>query len=166
MAQEGDAICVTGQLGGSAAGLAMLTRGLCGNSLRFLEPRSRTVQEGRILAKYAHAMIDVSDGLGSEVTHICDESQVGAEIFHDTIPLSDAALEAADALSTSAQDYALYGGEDFELVFTIPPSRIENLRTEFKDFTVIGTVLAKQQGVVLYENGKKCPLNQGFDHFS
>ncbi len=166
MAQEGDAICVTGQLGGSAAGLMILTHGLCGNTTRFLEPRSRTVEEGKIMAKYAHAMIDVSDGLGSEVAHICDESHVGAEIYHEAIPISDVARKVAESLSTSPQDYALYGGEDFELVFTISSSRIDALRTEFKDFTVVGMVLAEQEGIMLNKNGIKSQLKRGFDHFS
>lgn len=144
----------------------ILTHGLCGNTTRFLEPRSRTVEEGKIMAKYAHAMIDVSDGLGSEVAHICDESHVGAEIYHEAIPISDVARKVAESLSTSPQDYALYGGEDFELVFTISSSRIDALRTEFKDFTVVGMVLAEQEGIMLNKNGIKSQLKRGFDHFS
>ena len=85
-ARIGDTICVTGTLGGSTAGFKLLLHNKKGYIMDYLEPKSRTWEEGSIIARYAHAMIDVSDGLGSEVTHICQTSNTGARIIHKNIP--------------------------------------------------------------------------------
>lgn len=162
----GDAICVTGNLGGSTAGLNLLLNKKNGYTKGHLQPQSRTSKEGQIIARYAHAMIDVSDGLGSEINHICNESNVGACIFYDTIPLSENTVQSAKALQMDAHEFALYGGEDFELVFTIKNNAIPFLKKEFNDFSVVGEILPKKMGVYIKKQEQKIPIKRGFDHFA
>lgn len=131
----------------------------------YREPRCRLEWEGAAIARRAGAMIDVSDGLASEVAHICEESGVGARIEREKIPLSRETIDAARAVSADPHDYALYGGEDFELVFTIAPERCAGLREEFSDFMVVGEVLKKDEGIYLLRNGQKTSLERGYDHF-
>ncbi|MBN1785553.1 MAG: thiamine-phosphate kinase [Candidatus Methanofastidiosa archaeon] len=165
MALVGDLICVTGRLGGSKAGLMMLSNGYNEHIDEHLNPVSRTRAEGEAIARYANAMIDVSDGLGSEVAHICEESGVGARIYKENIPLSKNALAASEILSSSPYDYALYGGEDFEIVFTIPENKIEALKRDFYDFTVVGKIVDESEGKSIIDDGKEMPIGSGFDHF-
>ncbi|UCD57593.1 MAG: thiamine-phosphate kinase, partial [Candidatus Hydrogenedentota bacterium] len=87
-AVPGDLICVTGTLGKSEAGLRLLQNGKNEGWLNgHLEPQCRLEWEGRAIARYAHAMIDVSDGLGSEVAYICEESDTGGCVVWEQIPL-------------------------------------------------------------------------------
>lgn len=165
-AKVGDLICVTGHLGSSTAGLRLLQAGKEGFVKDHLEPKSRSADEVGMIAKYANAMIDVSDGLASEVRHICQVSRVGAVIEQEKIPIGDTTVDAANLLSLDAYGFALYGGEDFELVFTIPQERIEELKKEFSDFTVVGKVLEQKEGVSLIKKGKETELGNGYDHFS
>lgn len=166
MAKIGDAICVTGKLGGSTAGLKLLLHKKTGYLKDHLEPKSRSIQEGKNIAKFAHAMIDVSDGLGSEVRHICNESKVGAVIFHDKIPLSKTTLDSAQALKLDPYDFALYGGEDFQIVFTINNKDIEKLKKIFTDFSIVGKILPAEQGICILKDGKKLEVKKGYDHFA
>jgi thiamine-monophosphate kinase len=102
-------------------------------------------------------MEDVSDGLASEVTHICEQSKVGAIIFKDNIPIKE---ETRKAAKKDAVDYALYGGEDFELVFTVSEKNLGKV----KGF-LIGEI-TKRKGVYLYSKGKeKLIVKIGYDHF-
>ena len=165
-AQVGDLLCVTGRLGGSTAGLKLLLHGQAGDLEDHVNPRSRTVAEGRIIARHATATIDVSDGLGSETRHICEQSGCGARIDRDRIPLSAATRETADRLGLDAYDFALYGGEDFEIVFTLPPARLRDLRAEFDDFTVVGEMLPATAGISLMVDGRVEALKRGYDHFA
>jgi thiamine-monophosphate kinase len=163
----GDFICVTGTLGKSEAGLRLLKRGVKDGYVQgHLEPHCRTREEAIAIARYAHAMIDVSDGLGSEVRHICEESGTGARIDGERIPISNDTLQAAQILKEEPQEYALYGGEDFELVFTIPPENIAKLKEEFSDFTVVGKILSKSEGYYLLKGGSVAAVRGGYDHFA
>ncbi len=162
----GDLVCVTGTLGGSTAGLKLLLRGMDGYLADHLEPKSRKVHEGQTIARFSHATIDVSDGLGSEVAHIAEESGTGARIDFAKIPLSKNTCESADKLGLDPYDFALYGGEDFEIVFTIPERKAEALRREFSDFTVVGEILDRSEGVYILKDGKRKPLAKGYDHFA
>jgi thiamine-monophosphate kinase len=165
LAREGDLICVTGTLGKSMAGLRSLQEGLSGDVRGYLEPMARSAEEARAIALHAHAMIDVSDGLGSEVAHICERSGVGAVIYKGRIPLDPAAVDAAEKLHESAYDYALYGGEDFELVFTLPPERVDALQGQFDDFVIVGKVVSCDEGMTIVSDGKRERLRSGYDHF-
>ena len=119
-----------------------------------------------LIAEHANSMIDVSDGLGSEIKHICNESNSGAAIYYEKIPFSARTKKSAKELDMNPHDFALYGGEDFELVFTIPEDNLESLRKEFKDFTVIGKILNKKEGIYILKNNKKLEVKKGYDHFA
>jgi thiamine-monophosphate kinase len=169
-AKAGDLICVTGDLGKSKAGLELFRRFGVG-AKRFdvakphLEPKAR-LSESKIIAKSASAMIDVSDGLAPEVGHICEMSAKGAIIYADKIPISSGTRKAAALLKKNALAFALYGGEDFELVFTLAGERLAQLKKRFRNFSVVGKILGKSEGICLFENGKKKNLGKGYDHFA
>jgi thiamine-monophosphate kinase len=166
-AVPGDLICVTGDLGKSQAGLKLLLNGRTDGYLKgHLEPQCRLEWEGKAIARYAHAMIDVSDGLASEVTHICEESGTGACIDWEKIPLSKDTIEAARILFGDPHEYALYGGEDFELVFTIPKANVPDLKKEFSDFTIVGEILPKKDGIFILKEGSRKEVKKGYDHFA
>ena len=165
-AQVGDLICVTGKLGGSAAGLSLLRAGLEGYLDDYLKPQARTYEEGKLIASYAHATIDVSDGLASEVGHLARESKTGAVIFAEKVPLSWHTIEAGQRLNLDPLDFALYGGEDFQIVFTISPPNLNLLQNKFRDFEVVGEILPLSEGVFLSKNGLREPLKKGYDHFA
>lgn len=165
-AKSGELLCVTGRLGGSAAGLELLKRGKNGSTKKHLEPESRLASEGQAIARFASAMIDVSDGLASEARHFCEQSKVGAVIEAEKVPLASEALSAASALGCSALDFALYGGEDYELLFAIAEEKVAVLRKEFDDFSVIGRIVAASEGLCLLEGREKKALGKGFDHFA
>jgi thiamine-monophosphate kinase len=130
-ARVGDLIYVTGTLGDSLAGLSLLTNtapmpGLSSRAHRYLVRRHRRptprVEFGQMLAKsgLATAAIDLSDGLSGDLSHICERSHVGAELNAAAIPLSSACRMYADCRSINPVDVALQGGEDFELLVTVP----------------------------------------------
>lgn len=168
-AKAGDLICVTGDLGKSRAGLELF-RHFGEGAKRFdivkshLEPKAR-LKESAVIAKFASAMIDVSDGLAPEVGHICEMSKVGAVIYKEKIPLSKQMIAAADLVKKDAIDFALHGGEDFELVFTLPEKRMNELKKKFGNFSVVGKILPKSEGIYLLDKGKKKDLGKGYDHF-
>lgn len=158
-AEVGDVVCVTGDLGKSWAGLDLLRAGKEGYTEYHLEPKCR-LKEGRKLAPYVNGMIDVSDGLASEVNHICRESGVGALIHKRKIPISEKTKEAARTLDKDPMIWALSGGEDFELVFTIPKDRLSHIKDI--DHIVVGEI--NEEGVYLVDGGKT-ELRGGYDHF-
>lgn len=166
-AHVGDVLCVTGTLGASTSGLKILLRSIEGGYLlKHKEPKARLYREAVAIAEYATAMIDVSDGLGSETKHICTMSNTGAVILYDKIPISDETRTNAKRTGEDPCDYALYGGEDFELVFTIAPENIPLLRENFSDFTEVGKIVSADDGVTLEKNGSREQLKKGYDHFA
>lgn len=168
-AKVNDLICVTGDLGKSQAGLELLKK-FGKKAKRFviskshLEPRAR-LKESRIISKFANSMIDVSDGLASEVKHICELSKKGAVIYREKIPISKQTKLAADLMKKDTLDFALHGGEDFELVFTVSKKNLESLKNELK-FSVVGKILPKKEGIYLLDKGRKKKLGRGYDHFA
>ncbi len=162
-AKLGDLIYVSGNLGGSAAALELLMNGISGNFSPHLEPKSRLFLSRKI-AKIVNAMIDVSDGLASEVRHICGESNKGAIVYKERIPLSTGTRKAAKKLKKDPFWFALSGGEDFELIFTLPKRHkefVESLGCIF-----LGEVKEKEFGVKLSVNGELEELKGGFNHFA
>lgn len=169
-AKPGDAIFVTGSLGAAAGGLRLLERSVAVNGNwekrlidRQLRPTPR-LEIGKLLreSKIASAMIDLSDGLSSDIQHICEESGVGAEIDASRLPIDEDLknLVSDDELLAMA----LNGGEDFELLFTVPqekPSTVVNSK-----FTCIGTI-TENVGVVELKDGNKTVKLQpsGYRHF-
>jgi len=162
-AKIGDLVCVTGDLGKSAAGLETLKAGFKGNVKPHLEPKCR-LKEARMISLHANAMIDVSDGLASEVGHICERSNVGAEVFKEKIPISKNTLSLAKKVGKDPYDLALHGGEDFELVFTIPEEKLENIKIACP-ITIVGRIVDKKRGIYLVDKGRRMPPGSGYDHF-
>lgn len=170
MAKAGDLICVTGKVGGSTAGYKALRSGFKVNELpeylrkRHLEPKARMDVVGR-LKKFANAMIDVSDGVGSEVRHIAKKSGLGAQIFKEKLPVDQEVLTMEEQLGLEKFSCALSGGEDFELLFTVEQQQAAGLRAIFDDFTVIGEMLADTGVLVCVgENGNVEEMPRGYDH--
>jgi len=154
-ARAGDAILVTGDLGGS----------LLGKHLRFI-PRQA---EGIALAeRYTpHAMIDISDGLARDLHHILEESQVGATLWADRIPISDDARRAAAASGRTPLDHALGDGEDYELLFTLDePTAARLLADQPLEVPVTRIGLITPSGATLVlPDGAEQPLEpKGWEH--
>ncbi len=160
----GDAVLVTGELGGAQAGLIALEKGLPSEGdiakalARHRLPAPR-VAEAQALLDVAtpHSMIDISDGLGSEVWHIADESGVGIELWEAKIPVSPGATEVAKRLGLDDLDLAVSSGEEFELVVTVPPSEVDRAIEHVT--TVTGTPLSWVGKVVAA--GEGCRLERG-----
>jgi thiamine-monophosphate kinase len=161
-AKAGDAIFVTGELGGS----------LAGKHLEF-EPR---LAEARWLAQHfpVHAMLDVSDGLAGDLRHILKASSVGAELLSSAIPISREARSAAKAESSTKPPLlaALTDGEDFELLFTLPASKavplLDGWKKEFPGLALscIGKITAGQGITLRDKNGARPLTAHGYEHFA
>jgi len=137
-AQPGDAIFVTGPLGGS----------LAGHHWSF-SPRIREALQLHQIADL-HAMIDLSDGLSSDLRHVLRASGVGCQLLTEAIPISEAARQRNTV--RPALDHALGDGEDFELLFTVSPEDAEKLRRQTTiPLFEIGTILQDPQTIVLKE---------------
>ena len=183
MAKIGDAVAVTGALGGSAAGLAILEAGQRGANIQYavrartiaahLNPEAR-VREGAWLGRHAavHAMMDLSDGLTTDLGHICRASGAGARIMVDRIPIDPATREVARALDRDALVWASTGGEDFELLLTCDADAADELREGLLRetgtlLTVIGSVEPSEAGLSYVDaRGAAVTLPQGYGHFS
>jgi thiamine-monophosphate kinase len=176
-AEPGDKIVVTGYPGTAAAGFEMLTADLRFNTeatatLRqaFLKPSHR-VKEGRILVKCGvKTGIDISDGLVSDLSHICKASALGARIRVESVPV--APLVKANFAKTALQK-ALSGGEDYELLFTASPDIVDNVLLSLEEIgcpaTVIGDMVPDPEAkvVLLKANDKEYKLpRSGWDHFT
>ncbi|MBN1755916.1 thiamine-phosphate kinase [bacterium] len=161
-AKPGDLIYVSGQLGGSTAGLNLHRQDIKGFDrvkLMHTEPFPRFDISAQVSAS-ATAMEDVSDGLASEIRNICEASKTGALIYADKVPIEAEVSDAAAKLGQSALDYALYGGEDFELVYTVPP----NLKGKVPGY-LVGEI-TKKKGIILIEGEARSQLTRfGYDHF-
>ncbi|MHC4190415.1 MAG: thiamine-phosphate kinase [Planctomycetota bacterium] len=152
-AKIGDSICVTGSLGGAGYG----------KHLAF-EPR---VKEAIKIAQKAavNSMIDISDGLSSDLNRICRQSQVGAIINAEQIPISDQARTSKEPLSSALND-----GEDFELLFTLSQGQCEKLLRDWDGpipITQIGEIVDTGKMQIKMPDGRISDLeSKGYDHFS
>ena len=175
-ARIGDWIYVTGTLGDSAAGLAILqdrpavTDAAARDYLvaRHLRPQPRVLQ-GQALRDLASSAIDISDGLISDLKHILKASDCGARIVLDELPMSQALSSHADA--EQALRWALAGGEDYELCFTVPEINRGALEVALShlgaDYTCIGQIGPLSEGIRYYRNDEAVELDWiGFDHFN
>jgi thiamine-monophosphate kinase len=156
-AKCGQLVCVTGELGGSLAG-------------RHLTFRPR-VAEARQLAEAVTlgAMIDLSDGLSSDVGHICDESDVGVEIDLASVPVAAAARELADGDERGALVRALSDGEDFELLFTVDAADADAVRSLDLGVpvAVVGRIVPAADGRTLIDaDGRRSVITSGgYEHW-
>lgn len=179
-ARVGDAVAVTGTLGDSAAGLALLDsepEAKDDDAVQVIAAhRSPTprVGEGQTIARagIATAMDDLSDGLASDLSHIIESSHVGAVIRAEELPISGPTRRVAPRVGKRALDLALFGGEDYELLFTAPPARLDELRSAITketgtSVTVVGEIVSPEEGMHLeLEDGTRIPLLVGgWDHF-
>ena len=175
-ASVGDWIFVTGSLGDSAAGLALLLDQLTVDNAehrdtllqRHLRPTPRILQ-GQALRGLATSAIDISDGLISDLKHVLTASGCGARIDLDALPLSEALLGSVDG--DQALKWALTGGEDYELCFTVPEINRGALDVALShlgvDFTCVGQMAPLSEGITFLRSGEPVELDwQGFDHFS
>jgi len=161
-AQSGDVIGVIGSLGYGRAGLSVLQEKLKGYDTvvkRYLEPQAY-LAEARKCAPVVHAMIDVSDGLASEVGHICRASGCGARLFQESIPLDKEILSVGEALDEDPYEYILYGGEDFSLVFTAPEHVVHQCGG-----VIIGEIIKEKKLLLSSKNGERVLQERGYDHF-
>jgi len=174
-ARLGDWIYVTGTLGDSAAGLALLQHRMQVNDpvahealiKRHLRPVPRILQ-GQALRALASAAIDLSDGLISDLRHILQASECGARLNLDALPLSGVLRQ--HFAPEQALGWALSGGEDYELCFTVPEINRGALDMALGHynvpFTCIGQIAPQSEGLVLLQDGKPVrSIWEGFDHF-
>ncbi|EMH4164142.1 thiamine-phosphate kinase [Pluralibacter gergoviae] len=175
-AKPGDWIYVTGTPGDSAAGLAILQQRLRVDDAadaawlvqRHLDPSPRLLA-GQGLRGLAHSAIDLSDGLISDLGHILTASGCGARIDLDQLPLSEAMRRNVDPVQAEA--WALAGGEDYELCFTVPELNRGALEVAVGHLnmgcTCIGQVVADVEGLHFTRGGKSAALDlKGYDHFA
>lgn len=175
-ANNGELIVVTGTLGDSGCGLDLLSQGVWKDYafyqplvMRHLTPRPQ-VKAGSCLAAYgATSMNDISDGLASEANEIARASNVGMIIYEERIPLSPEVVAAALKLGKAGAHYALYGGEDYQLLFTISPENFEKIsQTDLGvTLTAIGEVREESHGVLLAAKDGTTSLLEpkGYNHF-
>jgi thiamine-monophosphate kinase len=178
-ARPGDDIWVSGRLGGSAAGLRTFLQTVplpaaIGNALRqrYAQPLPR-VAEGAFLraSDRLTAMIDLSDGLAGDLGHICEESRVGAQIVAEALPLEAGVREVAATLGDDVLEYALRGGEDFELCCTAVSGALAPLMDDFRaqfgiELTRIGSITRERSLRLMHADGSEVPLSaHAYDHF-
>jgi thiamine-monophosphate kinase len=174
-AQPGDAVFVTGSPGDAAAGLALEQKRLhVGDRMsaqilrdRFLFPTPRC-DVGVALRGLASACIDISDGLGGDLEKLCAASGCGAEIDAAALPVSEALIVAVGR--ELAREYALSGGDDYELLFTVPLARLGAMSNAIAlglgPVTRIGS-LVSGNGVRVFARGGVMQFSgAGFDHFA
>lgn len=184
-ARVNDIVCVTGDLGAAFMGLQVLEREkqiyLANPGMqpglekyeyivgRLLKPEARTdivfdLEEAGVIPT---SMIDVSDGLASEILHLSAQSKVGIRIYEDKVPIDNSAFDTALEFKLDPITCALNGGEDYELLFTISQSDQEKIN-KHPDIHLIGYVHERAgQNVMISKAGTQVPLRaQGWDHFS
>ncbi len=172
-AKPGDKVAVTGYLGASAAGLAMLNRGLrfpvkAAAELRraHLLPNPRVIEGQKLVASGVKAGMDISDGLVGDLAHICEMSKVGALVNIDMLPVSPTANEY---FGGKALEFALGGGEDYELLFTAPARVVQRAKISIDcPITVIGEITSEHPGKVAVVDSSGVVINlkkRGWDAF-
>ncbi len=172
-ARPGDKIAVTGALGAAAAGMEMLDKKLqldaeSSRQLRqaFLQPEPRVAEGQQLVALGVKAAIDISDGLISDLKHVCEASRVGARVEVERIPVAPAVRanfkDRALALATA-------GGEDYELLFTASEEKIAKVKTALScPVTTIGEIVAEGPGNVVMVDAHGAPVDlekSGWEHF-
>ncbi|MDN5347453.1 MAG: thiamine-monophosphate kinase [Clostridia bacterium] len=178
-ARPGDYLLVTGDLGAAAAGLEVILKGLPVNKedrdylrRRHFQPQPRVI-EARLAATTGAitAADDISDGLAAELREISKAAGVGAVIYAEKIPLAMPTVRAAAMAGKDPLDYALFGGEDFELLLACRPEAVKKVQEAVAGtcgipVTVIGEVLPPEKGLLIEQNGRVGELKKGgYTHF-
>ncbi|SHE72484.1 thiamine-phosphate kinase [Mariniphaga anaerophila] len=177
-AKTGDLICVTGNLGDSAGGLqSMLSQLKTSEDIEYLLQRHHLpepqMKAGQTLLGFSgvHAMLDISDGIASDLVHILKASKKSAHINLEKLPLSDPLKRVCELQNWSPEELASGGGEDYELLFTLAPEQLNDLQKAFssrvgKPFYVIGEIENGEPVIQWYKNGQKVAFSKaGFNHF-
>ncbi|MFT4575747.1 MAG: thiamine-monophosphate kinase [Polaribacter sp.] len=169
-AKESDLVVVTGDLGAAYLGLQVLEREKQVFQVdpenqpdldnytylieRQLKPEARKDVSGMLkeLEVKPTSMIDISDGLSSEIMHICSQSKVGCKIYEDKLPLDPQVISAAEEFNMDSTMIALSGGEDYELLFTVPIADFDKIKGN-PNFSIIGHILEESQGMSLVTRG-------------
>jgi thiamine-monophosphate kinase len=181
-AQSGDLICVSGELGGAFLGLTLLERekkifettgaqpDLEGQAYivgRLLKPEARKdiIEDLEAEKIMPTSMIDISDGLSSEIMHICTQSKVGCVLYEDKFPMADDMKNFAYGLNLDPTACALSGGEDYELLFTVAQTDYEKIKLN-PSVSIIGYITDEAEGKhLITRGGNKHPLvAQGWNH--
>jgi thiamine-monophosphate kinase len=182
-AQKGDLLCVSGDLGAAYVGLLFLERekkifmespgvqpDLEGESYvigRLLKPEARKdiVAFFEQVSIVPSSMIDISDGLGSEILHLCRESKLGCVLYEEKIPISEQMRTAAFKFEIDPTTCALSGGEDYELLFTIPQTDYDKLASN-SEISIVGYMTDTDLGsTIITKGGSKHPITaQGWNH--
>lgn len=170
-AKEGDWVCLSGNVGAAYAGLQVLKRekevfavnphsqpDLSAYNYvleRQLKPEAKKniveeLEKNKILPT---SMIDVSNGLSSEIMHICKSSKVGVELYEDKLPIDKETAFVAQELNMDTSLFAMNGGEDFELLFTITPEDFKKIE-KIKEVSIIGKILPQNKGMKLLGRGE------------
>jgi len=179
-ASPGDVILVTGELGRAAAGLAIRQNSLEDDDAVTLEGALKAhhepiprLAEGQAIAATdrATAMMDLSDGIADDLPRLCAQSGVGARVRRDALPVAEACRVVASRLGIDALQFAVSGGEDYELMFTCPPVAVQEVTKAVKEstgtaLTVIGEIISEQNVLLVDAGGREIPLGSGYDHFS
>lgn len=183
-AKPNDLLVVTGDLGGAYMGLQVLEREkevfkVNPNSQPDLEPYSYVVERQlkpearkdisgllKVLGVQPTSMIDISDGLSSEILHLCKSSEVGCNLFEDKIPLDPTVISACEEFNIDSTMVALNGGEDYELLFTLAQSDFDKIKGN-PNLSVIGHMTEAAEGAHLITRANtKIPLTaQGWNSF-
>jgi thiamine-monophosphate kinase len=179
-ARVNDKVLVTGTLGDAAAGVALLanralstTEAYAATARKRRDTPTARVREGQLIGglHVATAMVDISDGLASDLGHICEQSGVGARVFAEGLPVADENRALAHATCGDEWHFALHGGEDYELLFTVPASQADGLAAQIKHVTgtrasIIGDILPATEGrQLVLPDGRVRPLEaRGWDH--
>lgn len=183
-AKPQDLVCVTGDVGAAYAGFLILDREkatyieqpdtqpdlsdydyVIGRQLK-PEPRGDMIQKLRELGIQPHSMIDISDGISSDLAHICKASGVGTSVYLDKLPIDYQTVRVGEEFNIATGTFALHGGEDYELLFTIPLSDFEKI-SKIPEVHVIGKITDEvtQRDVILSDGTVSNMQNEGWDHF-
>ncbi len=183
-AKPGDLICVTGDLGAAYMGLQLLER-----ERKIIEknPQVKPDWSGRdyilrrqlrpearkdiieLFEKHGivpNAMIDISDGLSSEILHICTQSNVGAKIFEERLPIHEQTRQMAEEMHLDPTIAAMNGGEDYELLFTLPMEQYAKIK-DYPQITVIGNIVEDRSYInLITRDGTEVPITaQGWNAY-
>jgi thiamine-monophosphate kinase len=177
-AKKNDLLCITGEMGGAKVGLEVLGSGYPDASSfstsisRFLEPKAKIHEAQQLIHEMnITSMIDISDGLSSEIMHLCEASGLGCLIEESKIPISNEATIWAIQNGKSGIHYAMESGEEYELLFTVSAYNFHNWekRTDTNarlPIYVIGAMKDRNEGILIQKGSEKIPLvREGWDHF-
>jgi len=165
-ARPGDLIGISGATGGSALGLKLLLAGRKRSPfIRLHQHPQPQCAKGLRLSRFAHAMIDISDGLLLDLSRVLHASGAGAEIDYGKIPLTASFKRECRRRGLAERELVLAGGEDYELLFTVPPEKEKLLRKTRMAYHIIGRV-TRGRRLLVRENGRPLSVGSlGFDHF-